>query len=209
MYHMKQSPTRKLSDALFRGESAIHTFKVYPLTAAITDQPAVFIISRRITDRRGKGHHAAVCIGETESTLSEFRKHKKSKCIKDNASNVVCILRERDPKVREEVLGDLVAGRSFVCVRNVYRPKIDATNKSSIKTKSQTSNAKARPVSTRAKPSRPASARANTTKTATRVSGRVDSDGRQHRLPKPKRSAARKAKARVDRVARPRKKTAA
>ena len=129
MYHMKHLPPRKLADAIFRGQAESHTFKVYPLNAPITDQPAVFIISRRITDRRGKGHQAAICIGETESALSELKKHKKSRCTKDNSANVICLLRERDPETRVSVIDDLVAGPSFACVKNVYEPKIEAAPK--------------------------------------------------------------------------------
>jgi hypothetical protein len=109
---MKHAPTRKLADAIFRGKEAEHTFKVYPLTAPITDQPAVFIISRRITDHRGRGHQVAVCIGETESTAAELRKHKRAKCTKDHSTNVVCLLKERDDESRRSVVEDLTASRS-------------------------------------------------------------------------------------------------
>src|SRR6188508_2812510 len=124
MYHMKHTPTRKLADALFRGHDTDHFFKVYPLAAAITDQPAVFIIARRIIDHRGRGHQLTVCIGETESTLKELKTHKRSACVKENAANVVCLLKEKDAKIRRNVIEDLLESRSFVCIRNVYKPKV-------------------------------------------------------------------------------------
>jgi hypothetical protein len=238
MYHMKHLPPRKLADAIFRGQAGSHIFKVYPLSAPITDQPAVFIISRRITDRRGKGHQATICIGETESVLSELKKHKKSRCTKDNSANVICLLKERDPETRVSVIDDLIAGRSFACVQNVYEPKIEAAPKRNkvkaagaakaakaervakakavkpepvVKPKSKASNAKTKPrsVGPAAKSSPASSKRAAASKTASRISRGVDSDGRQHRLSKPKRAADRRPKARVARVARPRTKAAA
>jgi hypothetical protein len=214
MYHMKHLPPRKLADAIFRGQTGSHTFKVYPLSAPITDQPAVFIISRRITDRRGKGHHAATCIGETESALSELKKHKKSRCTKDNASNVICLLKEKDAKTRESVVGDLIAGRTFVCVKNVYQPKIETTSKrttakSTRPAKAKVSNAKTRSVGAPSKSSSASVKRAAAPKTGARVSRSVDRDSRQHRLSKPKRAADRRPKARTARVSRPRKKAAA
>jgi len=192
---MKHAPTRKLADALFRGQSTDHFFKVYPVAAAITDQPAVFIIARRIIDHRGHGHQLAICIGETESTLKELKKHKRAACAKENAVNVVCLLKEKDAKIRETVIEDLLARRRFVCIRNVYKSKVAAKVRRA-----------AKPV---AKPASSPAKRAVTAKTRTRIQSGVDSDSRQHRLSKPKRSTASKAKGRAARISRPRKKAAA
>ena len=191
MYHMKHAPTRKLADALFRGRNTHHFFKVYPLTAVITDQPAVFIIARRIIDYRGKGHQLTVCIGETESTLREFKKHKKAACAKEYAANVVCLLKEKDAKIRHTVIEDLIASRSFICIRNVYKPKVRPSPK---------------PV---AKPASSSAKRAAAAKTRTRVSSSVDSDSRQHRLSNAKKPVAGKTKGRVAGVSGTRKKAAA
>jgi len=188
---MKHAPTRKLADALFRGQKSGHLFKVYPLAANITDQPAVFIIARRIIDNRGRGHQFTVCIGETESTFKELKKHKRAPCVKENAANVVCLLKEKDAKIRRTVIEDLLACRSFVCIRNVYKPKVHRT---------------VRPV---AKPRNASAKRTAAAKTRTRVSGGVDSDSRQRRLSNSKRIADGKAKGRTARVSRPRKKVAA
>ena len=211
---MKHSPTRKLADAVFRGILREHVFKVYPLTAPITDQSAVFIISRRITDNRGKGHHSATCIGETESTLAELKKHRRAKCVKDSSSNTVCILREKDAEARAALVDDLVANRSFACLRNLYEPKIEpnrgrSTSKSEAASKIKKTNAKTSSRTSAGKRSVPAAKRAKAPRPGTRVSGGVDSDCRQHRLSKPKRTSSGKAKGRTDRVSRSRKKTAA
>ena len=195
MFQMKHTPTRKLADALFRGQVTDHFFKVYPLTAAITDQPAVFMIARRILDRRGRGHQLAICIGETESTLKELKKHKRAACAKENALNVVCLLKEKDAKMRRTVIEDLLANRSFSCIRNVYKPKIAPKA-------SRTAKPVARSVRTSAK-------RSTNAKTGTRVSRGVDSNRGQRGLSNAKRAAPAKAKGRTARVTQPRKKTAA
>src|SRR5687768_15927576 len=205
MYHMKHTPARKLADALFRGSRREHSFKVYPLGANITDQPAVFIISRRIVDRFGRGHQATVCIGETESTYTELEKHKKAACVKEHAANVVCLLKEKDHALRLKAIEDLLSRRSFSCVRNVYKSNIKPTSKQKDRA---SRNAK---TTSRASISKSRTARAQRTgsaKTRTRVSRGVDSDRRQHRLSKQERPAAGKAKGRVTRGARSRKKAA-
>lgn len=126
MKHSPQKKLRKLADAVFRGQQSQYSFKVYPLTAEVTDQPAIFIISRRVTDRFGKGHHAAVCIGETDSIVKELRSHKRAKCAKQHAANVVCILKEQDANARVGMIDDLTSARSFSCIRNAYKSTIDS-----------------------------------------------------------------------------------
>ena len=119
---MKRSQKRKsakISEAVFRGKKSLYGFEVFPLTAAdIQDGPAVFIISRRRIDKFGRGHHVAVCIGETDSIRAEIKKHKRAKCVKQNAANVVCILGEMNEAKRSNVIDDLTAAREFSCVRN-------------------------------------------------------------------------------------------
>ena len=127
MYHMAHPPkkrARKIAMAVFRGKRSNYEFDVFPFGAEIRDSPAVFIFSRRSTDKLGKGHHAVVCVGETESILAEQKKHKRAVCVKQNALNSLCILREEDAETRAGVLDDLLAARSFGCVRNVYTAKI-------------------------------------------------------------------------------------
>jgi hypothetical protein len=91
----------------------------------VTDQPAIFIISRRVLDRHGKGHHAAVCIGETESIVKELKTHKRAKCTKQHGANVVCVLREQDVDARADAVEDITAARKFSCIRSSYTPTIE------------------------------------------------------------------------------------
>jgi hypothetical protein len=322
MKRPSRSRSSKISEAVFRGSRTLYSFEVYPLTAKdITDSPGVFIISRRRTDKFGSGHHNAVCLGETKSILAEIRHHKKAKCVKQTAANVICFLKEEQPEKRQALVDDLAASRRFACIRNeikaaigplpaivefkpdkpkrrrVVQPKTAAEDistkalkgkkgkaaakKKTTKTSKRKAAAKAtkstmpKPSATRgkiattnAKPNANAAAgrtkrtttqkasakkanqnnartttakRASKTKAATavrpaaaprgagktaagkrakpataakaggraRVSGRVDRDGRQHRLPDAARPAARPAKTRTSRNARAGKKAAA
>lgn len=127
MYRMKHPRSKKsarISEAVFRGEKSLYSFEVYPLTAQIADTPAVFIFSRRQTDRFGSGHHASICIGETDSILAEIKRHKRARCVKRTAANAVCVLREVSESARESIIEDLTAVRSFSCVRNADEPNI-------------------------------------------------------------------------------------
>jgi len=153
---------RKIAEAVFRGQKTQYKFDVFPLTADITDAPAIFIISRRITDKFRKGHHSAVCLGETDSIRAEIKKHKRAKCVKQHAANVVCILKDVDKANRSLVVDDLQTARSFSCIRNADQPNIKA--KSNVKTKSSTPVAATAPKRRKAdvapaKPSKPANAR--------------------------------------------------
>jgi hypothetical protein len=122
MKHSQVRRARKIGEAVFRGVGAVYTFDVFPLTTDVRDGGAVFIISRRITDRSKTGHHRSICIGEATSIVSEIKKHKRAKCAKALQANALCILREEDRKARSLVIDDLVAARSFTCVRNVSKP---------------------------------------------------------------------------------------
>ena len=125
---MQRSPrkrTSKISEAVFRGRRSFYSFEVFPLTAKdIEDAAGVFIISRRRTDKFGSGHHATICVGETRSILAEIRRHKRAKCVKQTAANVVCFLREEKPETRLGVVEDLISSRTFNCVRNEIRTAI-------------------------------------------------------------------------------------
>ena len=112
----KKSP--KISEAIFRGKKTLYNFEVIPLNEEFEDDSAIFVISKRITDRKGKGHHAFVCIGQTDSILSEIKKHKKAKCVKQHAANVVCLLREQSEESRLKVVEDLKSAHASFCNNN-------------------------------------------------------------------------------------------
>src|SRR5690348_3000045 len=115
---------RKIAEAVFRGQKTQYKFDVFPLTTDITDAPAIFIISRRITDKFRRGHHSTICLGETASIQAELKKHKRAKCVKQNAANVVCILKDADTVHRGLIVDDLQTARSFSCIRNADQPNI-------------------------------------------------------------------------------------
>jgi hypothetical protein len=124
---MKYPPRKKLkriAEALFRGKKSQYSFDVFPLTNDIEDSPAVFIFSRRQIDKFGHGHHFVSCIGQTDSVLAEVKRHRRSKCIKQNESNVVCILREDDVAKRERMIEDLKLNRSFICPQDADKSKM-------------------------------------------------------------------------------------
>lgn len=112
----KKSP--KISEAVIRGKKSLYNFEVIPLTAEFEDTSAIFIISKRKTDKRGKGHHSFVCIGQGDSILQEIKKHQKAKCVKKHQANVVCLLRETDAENRLKIEADIRAAHTSVCNQN-------------------------------------------------------------------------------------------
>jgi len=125
MYYMgrpRKRKSAKISEAVFLGKKSSYTFDVYPLSADLPASPSVFILSRRKVDKAGRASHAASCIGEAISPPAELKKHKRSKCVKHNAGNVVCILPDDSDQRRSEVVNDIIEARTFSCVRNVFEP---------------------------------------------------------------------------------------
>ena len=121
-----QKRIRKLSTAVFRGSRSEYNFDVFPISTAITDHPVVFIFSRRKLDKKGRAHHAVSCVGETQSIVSEIKKHKRARCVKGNEANVVCIFKEGDKKLRSTVLDDIASARGFSCIQGKFKPTIKA-----------------------------------------------------------------------------------
>ena len=139
MYYMKRIRKRKsakISEAVFLGKKSDYKFDVYPLSAEIPEAAAVFIISRRKVHKSGRSSHAALCIGETESLLSELKKHKRAKCVKQNDANVVCVLANENMRSRSAVVNDITEARTFSCVHGVYEPII--RRKPDVETKAPT-----------------------------------------------------------------------
>jgi len=117
---------RKLSTAVFRGSKSVYSFDVFPISTDITDHAVVFIFSRRQLDKSGRWHHVVSCVGETQSIVTEIRKHKRARCVKGANANVVCVLKEPDNGVRSSVLDDIAAARTFSCVRGTIKIDIKA-----------------------------------------------------------------------------------
>ena len=111
----RKKPIRAISSAVFRGVESQYDFKVYAINEIPKLEQAIYIISRRVTDRRKRGHHKLVCIGQTDSIRESIKKHKKGKCIKENAANVICILAEADEQTRQKIEADLKAAHSIAC----------------------------------------------------------------------------------------------
>ncbi len=120
MFCMKHARKKsaKISEAIFRGKKSLYNFEVFPLTAEIEETSGIYVISKRKTDKLGKGHHAFVCIGQTDSILGEIKKHQKGKCVKQNSANVICLLKEVDARNREKIEADLKAAHATVCNYN-------------------------------------------------------------------------------------------
>jgi hypothetical protein len=116
---IKQKPIKKkikpIGSAIVRGKSGKYSFEVFSLDAELKDGSAIYVISKRVTDKSGKGHHKFVCIGQTESLLGDLKKHKKDKCIKQYKANVICLLREEDENNRLKIETDLRQAHTIVC----------------------------------------------------------------------------------------------
>jgi hypothetical protein len=108
---------RAIGSAVFRGVDSQYDFKIYAINEIPKQEQAVYIISRRVTDHRKRGHHKLVCIGQTNSICESLKKHKKENCIKKHHANVICIMPEPDEQTRRKIEADLRAAHSIACDR--------------------------------------------------------------------------------------------
>lgn len=112
----KKKKAKAISSAVFRGKKERYDFQVFPLDALFeqTATPAVYVISKRKTDRNKRAHHALLCIGQTDSVSVEIKRHQKN-CIKKHAANVISLLPETNEKKRLKIEEDLKAAHSLAC----------------------------------------------------------------------------------------------
>jgi hypothetical protein len=106
---------KPIGSAVVRGKTGRYDFEIFPLDAELKDGSAIYVISKRVTDKGGRGHHKFVCIGQTESLLGEIKKHKKDKCIKQHNANVICLLREESESNRVKIETDLREAHTIFC----------------------------------------------------------------------------------------------
>jgi hypothetical protein len=115
----KRKPVNKkakpIGSAVFRGKKEKYDFQIFPLDEKFEQIKAVYIISKRKTDRKKRGHHKLVCIDQTESIVDGIKKHKKDKCIKHNEANVICLLKEENETNRLRIAADLREAHMIAC----------------------------------------------------------------------------------------------
>lgn len=101
----KKSP--KIGEAVFRGKKTLYNFEVFPLDTEFEEIPAIYLITKRKIDKQGKGHHAPLWLGQTESLLKDLQKHIKGKQIKKMKANAICVLQDESEKSRLKIEEDL------------------------------------------------------------------------------------------------------
>lgn len=101
--------------AIFRGKKARYDFQVFPVDGEFEDAAAIYIISRRVVDKRQRAHHKMVCIGQTNSIFSELKKHLKGKCFKQFQANAISVLREENEQKRLKIEADLKSAHTIPC----------------------------------------------------------------------------------------------
>jgi hypothetical protein len=106
---------KAIGSAVFRGKKEKYDFQVFALDEKFEHVKAVYIISKRKTDRKKRAHHKLVYIGQTESIIEGIKEHKKDKCIKHNQANVICLLKEEDETNRLRIAADLREAHAIAC----------------------------------------------------------------------------------------------
>lgn len=114
----RKAKSPKIGEAVFRGKKTMYNFEMFPLDVELEEIPAVYLITKRKIDKQGKGHHALVCVGQTESLPEGLKKHVNGKCIKKLKANVICVLQNDNEKSRVKIEEDLKAAFTVQCLHN-------------------------------------------------------------------------------------------
>lgn len=105
----------KIADVTFNGRQGQYKFEVYPLGTSFNAVGAVYIFTKRTTDVSGKGTHAFIYIGQTDSLKNRMPNHEKLPCINRNGANCVCVHPDDNETSRLKKETDLRAENSTSC----------------------------------------------------------------------------------------------
>lgn len=111
----RKKKVKPLGAAVFRGKKERYDFQVFPIEGELEDAAAIFIISRRVTDKNKRAHHRMVCIGQTDSVLGELKRHRRGKCFKQHKANAISVLREENEQKRLKIEADLKSAHQIPC----------------------------------------------------------------------------------------------
>jgi hypothetical protein len=105
----------KIADAPFSGTSGSYEFEVYPLNTTFNAVGAVYVFTKRTVDASGRGTHALIYIGQTDSLADRIPNHEKLPCIRQYGANCICVHRDETEPSRLEKETDLRAAFRTPC----------------------------------------------------------------------------------------------
>lgn len=105
----------KITGATFKGKRGSYSFEVYSLDTSFKAVGAVYIFTKRTIGVGGKGTHAFIYIGETDSLKDRIPNHEKWSCIERNGANCICVHRDDDEDSRLTKETDLRDGNATPC----------------------------------------------------------------------------------------------
>ena len=105
----------EIADATFNGKTGTYQFQVYPNDTAFKAVGAVYVFTKRTVDSSGKGSHALLYIGQTESLADRIPNHDKWPCVKKNGGNCICVHLDHDEASQLRKEADLRAAHGTPC----------------------------------------------------------------------------------------------
>lgn len=112
----KKYNLNKIGDRVLKGASGTnYTFHVYPLNTSFEPLPAVYVISKRVSDLAGGGTHTTLYIGQTGDLSERFDCHHKAPCWERRQANCISVLVEQNEGRRLAIETDLVRAINPPC----------------------------------------------------------------------------------------------
>lgn len=113
--HTSEGHVAKIADATFKGKTGTYQFEVYSNDTGFNAVGAVYIFTKRSVDSAGKGSHALLYIGQTDSLSNRIPNHEKWPCVRKNGGNCICVHRDDDEASRLRKEADLLAANDTPC----------------------------------------------------------------------------------------------
>ena len=98
----------KFGRVTFTGESGQdYAFAAYSRDTRFKPLAAVYVITKRRTDRNGPAFHARIYVGQTDNLERHSLNHERKHCFDRKHANCVCVFPENDQDRRLAIETDL------------------------------------------------------------------------------------------------------
>jgi hypothetical protein len=99
----------RLEIVMLRGSSGgVYPFHAHPVHTRHKNTGAVYVLTNRRTDARGREYHSIICIGQTDELEKTLSRHRNTPWLRKHDGNCVCLYFEKEEDRRVRLETDLI-----------------------------------------------------------------------------------------------------